>query len=235
MTTVRLSAGKFLGWVPKRIQIDSIPSAESVTVLLPVLNESLRVGACLARLTAQTEELKEIVVIDGGSADGTQAMIEEFQRKDPRVRLVDATPVDPHWTGKAWGLYVGLHHSDPHSPWILCVDADVRVAPLLVRSLLAHAGKTGVSSYSVATQQNLPGSLAGLLHPPMLTTLVYRFGPPGYATKKISRVQANGQCFLSRRENFAPHRSFERRPDVALRRCDNCPPPGRMWRVRRFL
>jgi dolichol-phosphate mannosyltransferase len=202
MATAKLSAGKFARWVPKRIQIESIPSAESVTVLLPVLNESLRVAACLAGLTAQTEELKEIVVIDGGSADGTQAIIEEFQRKDPRVRLVDATPVDPHWTGKAWGLYVGLQHSDPHSHWILCVDADVRVTPLLIRSLLAHAEKTGVSSYSVATQQKLPGVLAGLVHPPMLTTLVYRFGPPGYATNKISRVQANGQCFLSRRETL---------------------------------
>jgi dolichol-phosphate mannosyltransferase len=68
--------------------------------------------------------------------------------------------------------------------------------------LLAHAKKTGVSSYSVATAQRLPGRLAGLIHPPMLTSLVYRFGPPGYATKKVSRVQANGQCFLSRRETL---------------------------------
>jgi dolichol-phosphate mannosyltransferase len=74
--------------------------------------------------------------------------------------------------------------------------------PVLVRSLLAHAKKTGVSSYSVATQQRLSGGLAGLIHPPMLTTLVYRFGAPGYATKKLSRVQANGQCFLSRRETL---------------------------------
>jgi len=34
----------------------------------------------------------------------------------------------------------------------------------------------------------------------MLTTLVYRFGIPGNATVDPERVQANGQCFLVRRD-----------------------------------
>jgi len=199
--TKKRSGRKIHRLTPKRIEAVATASPESVTVLLPVLNESMRIAACLAGLTAQTGEVKEIVVIDGGSTDGTQAIVKDFHRTDPRVRLLDAPPA-PHWTGKAWGLYVGLEHSDPRWPWILCVDADVYVAPVLVRSLLAHAKKTGVSSYSVATQQRLSGGLAGLIHPPMLTTLVYRFGAPGYATKKLSRVQANGQCFLSRRETL---------------------------------
>ncbi|HEY1236529.1 MAG TPA: glycosyltransferase family 2 protein [Candidatus Binatia bacterium] len=202
MSAVNQPAHKTHRLTLKQIQTDATAKPESVTVLLPVLNESLRLADCLAGLTAQTEEVKEIVVIDGGSADGTQAIVEDFRRKDQRIRLLDATPIDPHWTGKAWGLYVGLQYSDARWPWILCVDADIRLAPLLVRSLLGHAQKTGVSSYSVATAQRLPGRLAGLIHPPMLTSLVYRFGPPGYATQKISRVQANGQCFLSRRETL---------------------------------
>jgi dolichol-phosphate mannosyltransferase len=203
MSAANQSRGKLrVRLTPKRIETDAAPSSESVTVLLPVLNESMRISACLAGLAAQTEEVKEIIVVDGGSTDGTQAIVKNFRRTDQRVRLLDAPPVDPHWTGKIWGLYVGLEHSDPRWSWILCIDADVSVGPLLVRSLLAHAKKTGVSSYSVATQQRLPGALAGLIHPPMLTTLVYRFGAPGYATKKLSRVQANGQCFLSRRETL---------------------------------
>ena len=202
MSAVNQPAHKTHGLTLKRIQTDATAKPESVTVLLPVLNEAMRITDCLAGLTAQTEELKEIVVVDGGSTDGTQAIVEDFRRKDQRVRLLDATPIDPHWTGKAWGLYVGLEHSDSRWPWILSVDADICLAPLLVRSLLAHAKKTGVSSYSVATAQRLPGRLAGLIHPPMLTSLVYRFGPPGYATKNVSRVQANGQCFLSRRETL---------------------------------
>jgi dolichol-phosphate mannosyltransferase len=39
----------------------------------------------------------------------------------------------------------------------------------------------------------------GLLHPSLLTTLVYRFGIPGQVAHNIHNVQANGQCFLLRR------------------------------------
>ena len=41
---------------------------------------------------------------------------------------------------------------------------------------------------------------AALLHPSMLTTLVYRFGIPGCAATSVDRVQANGQCFFASRE-----------------------------------
>ena len=35
-----------------------------------------------------------------------------------------------------------------------------------------------------------------MLHPSLLTTLVYRFGIPGKVIRQVSEVQANGQCFL---------------------------------------
>jgi dolichol-phosphate mannosyltransferase len=123
--------------------------------------------------------------------------------------LLDASPVDRSWTGKAWGLYFGLKRSDPMSQWILCLDADVRASPQLARSLLAHANKTGVATFSVATRQQLSGKLEALIHPPMLTTLVYRFGAPGKATRDVHRVQANGQCFLSRRDALLSSQAFE--------------------------
>ena len=64
---------------------------------------------------------------------------------DERVKLIDASPVDPSWTGKAWGLHRGLQSSSAASDWILCVDADVTVQPQLARSLLHHAERSGVT------------------------------------------------------------------------------------------
>ena len=86
------------------------------------------------------------------------------------------------------------------SDWILCVDADVTVQPQLVRSLLHHAQRSGVQTFSVATGQQLSGNLEALIHPAMLTTLIYRFGSPGRATSNRHRVQANGQCFFAPRQ-----------------------------------
>ena len=189
-----------LGKKKLRIEVYSIPSRERVTVLLPVLNEAGRIDGCLRALCQQTEEVQEILVIDGGSEDGTQALVQRHHTTDERVKLIDASPVDPSWTGKAWGLHQGLQSASTVSDWILCVDADVTVQPLLVRSLLHHAQRSGVGIFSVATGQRLSGNLEALLHPAMLTTLIYRFGSPGRATRNRHRVQANGQCFFAPRE-----------------------------------
>jgi dolichol-phosphate mannosyltransferase len=97
-------------------------------------------------------------------------------------------------------LQAGLEHVADTSGWILTLDADVRPVPLLVRSLLAHANSNGIRALSIATRQTLSGAAEGLIHPSMLATLVYRYGIPGHATRRIEQVQANGQCFLVRRD-----------------------------------
>jgi dolichol-phosphate mannosyltransferase len=175
------------------------PQEDHVTVLVPVLNEVNRLTPCLEGLIAQAGDVAEILVIDGGSTDGTQAVIDRFAARDHRVRLIDATPVPPNRNGKAHGLQVGLANSSPGTRWILTIDADVRSDPVLVRSLLAHAEAERVPVLSAATLQRLSGPAEGLVHPAMLATLVYRFGIPGHATDRVERVQANGQCFLVRR------------------------------------
>ena len=140
------------------------------------------------------------------------------QSRDRRVRLIDASPVPGDWTGKTWGLYAGFEEQPMLShEWVLCIDADVRCSPLLVPSLLAHAERTGVSTFSVATRQHLSGLGDALLHPSLLTTLVYRFGMPGKATGDSHQVQANGQCFFSRRETLLKNRCVPRCSTLLVR------------------
>lgn len=117
-----------------------------------------------------------------------------------RIRLVDATPVPDGVNGKAHNLQTGFRTSATTSAWILTVDADVRPGSNLVRSLLAFAEGEGIGAFSVATQQWLSGAAEGVVHPSMLATLVYRFGIPGSATTSPDDIQANGQCFMARRE-----------------------------------
>src|SRR5262245_34182324 len=60
--------------------VDRLPAADgSVSVLLPVLNEQGRLGPCLDGLLAQGPELHEVLVLDGGSEDGTQALVAAYQ------------------------------------------------------------------------------------------------------------------------------------------------------------
>jgi len=175
------------------------PDGERVSVIVPVLNERARLAPCLRGLVTQTAEVAEILVVDGGSSDGTQELVAAHAALDARIRLLDASPIPPGRNGKAHGLQVGLAHAAGDAAWILTMDADVRPVPALTRSLLAHAGRTGVAMLSVATRQRLSGRAEGLVHPALLTTLVYRFGIPGHATRNVAAVQANGQCCLIER------------------------------------
>jgi dolichol-phosphate mannosyltransferase len=173
------------------------PASERVAVIVPVLNEVGRLGPCLDGLIAHGVEVSQILIVDGGSIDGTGRLVARYAARDRRVHLVDASPVPSDWNGKAWGLQVGMEHAD--APWLLTIDADVRPTAPLARSLLAHAARLGLGALSVATLQEIDGPGEALIHPALLATLIYRQGIPGHARHNVAEVMANGQCFLVRR------------------------------------
>ncbi len=185
----------------ERIQIAEPTTKKTrVSVIVPVLNERKRLSPCLEGLSTQGMEVVEILVVDGGSTDGTQQLVCTFAGRDSRVRLIDASPVPDAWNGKAWGLEVGLSSANPVADWILTVEADVRPTAPLTNALLAHAERAKLAALSIATLQEIEGVGVGIVHPAMLTTLVYRFGIPGNIYHSVRDVQANGQCFLFSRE-----------------------------------
>jgi len=189
---------------------------QSLSVIVPVLNEADRLVPCLQGLLRQGAEVAEIVVVDTGSRDGTRDVVTRYGAREPRLRLLDASPIPEGWNGKSWGLHVGFQQLAPTTGWVLTLDADVRTAPPLARSLLAHAHRAGVQALSVATLQEIEGAGQGLLHPALLTTLVYRFGIPGRSMRALADVQANGQCFLVKRT------LLERCDDFACARASLC-------------
>ncbi len=179
---------------------------------MPVLNESRRLTRCLAGLAAQSDVNIEILIVDGGSTDNTVALARKAALDDPRIRVITAGEAPPTTNGKVHNLEAGLQAADPSSRFIVTVDADVHLTASVCRELLSRAISNEAGILSVATRQQLQSLDTFLLHPSMLTTLVYRFGPPGMLTSDPDLVQANGQCMIIRRDvldavgGFAPFR-----------------------------
>lgn len=175
---------------------DSGRDEGTVNVLLAVLNEAERIRPCLDALTKTGRDVARIIVIDGGSLDGTQSIVRGFAEPDPRIRLIDAGDIPPGVNGKAHQLELGRRAASGAGEWVLTIDADVRIDRRLVPSMLRYAAKHRLAMLSVATQQRVVGASSAILHPSMLTSLVYRMGIPGHATMSVPEAQANGQCCL---------------------------------------
>jgi dolichol-phosphate mannosyltransferase len=137
---------------------------------------------------------------------------------DPRVRVIGAAPVPEGWNGKAWGLDVGLRATHAGALWIATIDADVRPTAPLFAAMVAHALARNVDVLSVAVRQHVGSPLMAIVHPAMLTTLVYRFGLPGREAVRVADAQASGQCFLALRAVLIAHGAFG---SVRASRCED--------------
>lgn len=172
----------------------------AVSVVVPTLNEVDRLSPCLAGLSAQTYEVREILVVDSRSEDGTRDLVQKAQETDPRLRLLTDDPLPQNWVGRPWALHYGYVHSSEESEWILGIDADTQPQPGLVPALIAAAEAEDYDLVSLSPRFILKTASEIWLQPALLMTLVYRFGPTGASESGAERVMANGQCFLCRRK-----------------------------------
>ncbi len=97
--------------------------AEPVTGMVICLNEARRIGDCLRSLAF----CDEIVVIDSGSTDGTQAIVERAG-----ARLITRPFV-------SWNDQKDFGRSQARSPWVLNIDADEVVDAELAAEITALA------------------------------------------------------------------------------------------------
>ena len=171
----------------------------AVSVVIPTLNEAERISPCLAGLTRQSYEVREIIVVDSNSQDGTPELVKTAATFDPRFRLMSDDPLPSGWVGRPWALHTGFLSSSSKSKWILGIDADTLPQNGLVASLIVAAEEQSYDLVSLSPQFILKYPLEWLLQPALLMTLLYRFDSAGVDSQTPEGVMANGQCFLSRR------------------------------------
>ena len=167
------------------------PFPGSVSAVVPARDEAARIGPCLAGLLADPD-LAEVIVVDDGSRDATAA-----RAREAGARVVEGRPPPPGWVGKPWALQQGLEAA--RGDVVVSVDADTRPRPGLARALAAALDGADLVTAGCRFRCDTAGER--LLHPAMLATLVYRFGPADAAgaRPRPSRVIANGQCTAVRR------------------------------------
>ncbi|MGA0122358.1 MAG: glycosyltransferase, partial [Gaiellales bacterium] len=193
----------------------------ALTVIVPARDEEHRIGPLLEAITRMGPSVREAIIVDDGSGDATADVVRAAAARDPRIRLVGAGERPSDWVGKQHALQQGL--AEARAPWALCLDADARPDPALPDALLAAAAEHGYDAVTAGPRFAVDTVGEAILHPALLATLVYRFGPPTPAPAASDRIVANGQCLLVEVERFraagawAPVRAHMTE-DVALAR-----------------
>ncbi len=171
--------------------------APTVSVVIAARDEETDLPATLDGVLAQDYPSLEVVVVDGGSRDGTARIADA---RAPRVRRVEEPPLPAGWVGKNWGCAVGAASTD--GPWLLFLDADVRLHRSAMRTVIDWAEREGAALASIAPRVETVGFWERVVLPFYVQMVLTYFRAP-HANRVRSRAAiANGQCWLVRRREY---------------------------------
>jgi poly-beta-1,6-N-acetyl-D-glucosamine synthase len=107
-----------------------------VTVLIPAFNEEAVIATSVAAALAADYPELEVLVLDDGSTDATEAAAIEARAGDPRCRVIR----DPVNRGKADRLNVGF--AQARHELVAVTDADTHIHPQALKLLVARISRS---------------------------------------------------------------------------------------------
>ena len=123
-----------------------------ISILIPVYNVEKYLRECLNSVLRQTLEDIEIICIDDGSKDSSGAILDEYAKKDPRIRVLHKVN-----TGYGHSMNYGLQHAA--GEYIGIVEPDDFIAPNMYEELYRIANSYDVDCvksnfYRISTTLN---------------------------------------------------------------------------------
>lgn len=173
------------------------PSFPELSVVIAARNEVVDLPQTLEDLLAQDCVPGEIVVVDGGSTDGTTAVVDAWS---PRVRRIDEPPLPKGWVGKSWGCWTGARAT--RGKWILFMDADVRTHRAAVRTVLEWAQREEADLASIGSRIEMRSFWERAILPFYVQMVLVHLRSSRVNRPRSRAATANGQFLLVRREAY---------------------------------
>lgn len=110
-----------------------------VTVLMPIYNAERFLHDSIGSLLAQTSNQWKLICIDDGSTDSSKAIVEEYCKKDSRIKLLCQENAGPA-VARARAIEIA------DTEYVSILDSDDAYAPDYVEKMLARAEETDADS-----------------------------------------------------------------------------------------
>lgn len=188
-----------------REQLALAQSWPRIAAIMPARNEAQTIQFAIESLLAQDYPGEfQIFLVDDHSEDGTATLAQQAAQSSPtpnRVRILQAAPLQPGWTGKLRALQQGIDDAQSFSPdYFWFADADITHAPDTLRRLVSRAESHRLDLVSLMVLLRARTSPERLLIPPFLYFFLKLYPPNWIANPKSRTAGAAGGCILLRRD-----------------------------------
>jgi glycosyltransferase involved in cell wall biosynthesis len=187
----------------------------TVSAIVPARNEEACLHTCLDSLLAQNAVNVEVIVVDDHSTDHTHEIASSMMSKmmsktisnsgpqtSARVslRLIEAGPLPPGWTGKNNAVTAGS--AVARGDWLLFTDADTIHLPGSLKRAIDEARRRDAALLSYSPGQIVETFFEKAVMPVIFAELAASFRPSQVSDPKSSAAAANGQYILITREAY---------------------------------
>jgi len=193
---------------------------ECVSAIIPARNEERTIAEAVISV-AEQPEIREVVVVNDQSSDGTGEILRRLAAGQPRLRVCEAGPLPPGWVGKNHAASLGAQKAA--CDWLLFTDADALHLPGSTARALAEANSRGADLVSYSPGQEMHTWWERALIPFVFCRLSQLYSYAAINDPDSPAAAANGQYLLIRRnvyEQIGGHAAVrdEVLEDVALAR-----------------
>jgi len=122
-----------------------------VSLVIPVKDEEGSLEALIGSIQSQTRPPEEIILVDGGSTDGTVDLARRLTRHDPRFRVLEAGEATPG-RGRNVGIAAATYD------WIALTDAGIRLEATWLERLVEVLQRDPRVRVVYGNHEPIPGS-----------------------------------------------------------------------------
>jgi cellulose synthase/poly-beta-1,6-N-acetylglucosamine synthase-like glycosyltransferase len=179
---------------------------EPVSVIICARNEDDNLVSFLPLILSQDYPEYQVIVVNDCSSDNTGDILDEFARKDAKLKIVTIKPDEYYSHGKKFALMVGIKGAD--YPLLLLTDADCRPASdQWLKNMSSHFAQGTEIVISYGAQERAKGFLNKLIRfDGFFIALQYlSFSLAGKTYMGVGRNLAYQKELFFRHKGFASH------------------------------
>jgi glycosyltransferase involved in cell wall biosynthesis len=174
----------------------------TVSVLIPARDEEHNLPLLLESLMQQGPEVCEVIVLDDNSSDNTADVVLQYAKLDARIKLMRGLPLPPGWFGKTWAGHQLAYTAS--GEWLLSMDADTRLQPGAVLSMLAAASQWRLTYLSCWPRFDLITATEKIFLPMLnfVTFTTFNWAIMFWQMFNSQAIISSGACMLMHRKAY---------------------------------